>query len=46
MPPFTLISQHFHPSHASTAQLLTDLSLHLAQSGYPIQVFTSPPAST
>jgi glycosyltransferase involved in cell wall biosynthesis len=46
MPPLTLISQHFHPSHASTAQLLTDLSLHLAQSGYPIQVFTSTPAST
>ncbi len=46
MPPLTLISQHFHPSHASTAQLLTDLSLYLAQSGYPIQVLTSPPAST
>ncbi len=46
MKSLTFISQHFHPSHTSTAQLLTNLSLHLAQSGYPIQVFTSTPAST
>ena len=46
MPPLTLVSQHFHPSHASTAQLLTDIPLHLAQSGHPIQVFTSTPRSS
>ena len=41
---FTFISQYFYPSHTSTAQLLTDLSLNLSTSGYTICIFTSTPS--
>jgi glycosyltransferase involved in cell wall biosynthesis len=44
MKSLAIFSQYFYPSHASTAQLLTDLSLTLSESGYPIQVFTSTPS--
>lgn len=40
-----LISQHFYPSKASTAQLMTDLAIGLNKSGYRVSVFTSTPAS-
>lgn len=45
MKSLAILSQHFYPSHASTAQLLTDLALGLAQKGHPIQIFTSTPAA-
>jgi len=36
-----IISQHFYPNHSSTAQLITDLALGLANDGDAVQVFTS-----
>ena len=39
----TIISQHFHPSTAATAQLITDLASGLASKGYQVQVLTETP---
>jgi glycosyltransferase involved in cell wall biosynthesis len=46
MKTFTFISQYFYPSHTSTAQLLTDLSLNLSTSGHTILVLTSTPSNS
>lgn len=43
MKALSILSQHFYPSHASTAQLLTDLALGLAKEDFHIQIFTSSP---
>lgn len=37
----TIISQHFHPSTAATAQLTTDLASGLAFKGHRVQVYTA-----
>jgi len=41
----TIISQHFHPSTAATAQLITDLATGLASKGHQVQVLTETPHS-
>ncbi|MCW5318911.1 glycosyltransferase [Nostoc sp. KVJ3] len=40
MEEITIITQYFYPSHAATAQLMTDLAKGLSQKGYKINVFT------
>lgn len=35
------INRFFFPDHSATSQLLTDLTLHLAQSGFEVKVLTS-----
>lgn len=39
----TIISQHFQPSTAATAQLITDLASGLAFKGHEVQVITATP---
>jgi glycosyltransferase involved in cell wall biosynthesis len=46
MKPLAIISQYFYPNPISTSQLLTDLSLGLAQKGHKVHIFTSTPKST
>lgn len=41
-----LISQYFYPSHASTAQLMTDLARGLAERNYDVKVYTGTPSSS
>ncbi|MEH2337568.1 glycosyltransferase family 4 protein [Nostoc sp.] len=40
MQQITIITQYFYPSHAATAQLMTDLAKGLSQKGYQINIFT------
>ncbi|MEH1890706.1 MAG: glycosyltransferase family 4 protein [Nostoc sp.] len=40
MEQITIITQYFYPSHAATAQLMTDLAKGLSQKGYQINIFT------
>ncbi|MEH2397508.1 glycosyltransferase family 4 protein [Nostoc sp.] len=40
MEQITIITQYFFPSHAATAQLMTDLAKGLSQKGYQINIFT------
>lgn len=42
----TIISQHFYPSTAATAQLITDLASGLASKGHQVQVLTSTPSAS
>ncbi|MEH2455231.1 glycosyltransferase family 4 protein [Nostoc sp.] len=40
MEQITIITQYFYPSHAATAQLMTDLAKGLSQKGYQVNIFT------
>ncbi|MBG1260310.1 glycosyltransferase family 4 protein [Nostoc commune] len=40
MEQITIITQYFYPSHAATAQLITDLAKGLSQKGYQVNIFT------
>ena len=40
MEEITIITQYFYPSHAATAQLMTDLAKGLSQKGYQVNIFT------
>ncbi|MEH2449590.1 MAG: glycosyltransferase family 4 protein [Nostoc sp.] len=40
MEQITIITQYFYPSHAATAQLMTDLAKGLSQKGYRVNIFT------
>ena len=46
MKSLAIISQYFYPSESSTAQLLTDLTLNLARTGYSVEVFTGSTSSS
>ena len=35
------LNRYFPPDHSATSQILGDLAFHLAESGYPVSVFTS-----
>lgn len=40
---FVLVTEYFHPSTASTGQLMTELAVGLAERGLDLQVYTSQP---
>ncbi|MEH2392629.1 MAG: glycosyltransferase family 4 protein [Nostoc sp.] len=40
MEQITIITQYFYPSHAATAQIMTDLAKGLFQKGYQVNIFT------
>ncbi|MEI1376496.1 glycosyltransferase family 4 protein [Nostoc sp. UHCC 0926] len=40
MEQITILTQYFYPSHAATAQLMTDLAKGLSQKGYQVNIFT------
>ncbi|MDZ8225842.1 MULTISPECIES: glycosyltransferase family 4 protein [unclassified Nostoc] len=40
MEKITIITQYFYPSHAATAQLMTDLAKGLSRKGYQVNIFT------
>ncbi|MEH2312087.1 MAG: glycosyltransferase family 4 protein [Nostoc sp.] len=40
MEQITIITQYFYPSHAATAQLMTDLAKGFSQKGYQVNIFT------
>ena len=41
-----IISQYFYPSHASTSQLMTDLTNGLVDKNYDIKVYTGTPSNS
>ena len=35
------VNRYFHPDHSATSQMLSDLSFHLAERGWRVEVVTS-----
>src|SRR4051794_41925849 len=35
------VNRYFHPDHSATSQMLSDVSFHLAQRGWDVEVVTS-----
>ncbi len=41
MPRLIFVNRFFHPDHSATSQILGDLTFHLAEAGFDVQVLTS-----